>query len=169
MRAKEGKIEIIPRGTNETIFHFDLADNIFKTDESFDISNIVTRVLIVGQDKPKGSGKKSKKKKAQGGSGEGHQKIEATIDGRIDLGIRQVIYERPNKKTLEETEKAAKKILEEQGQVKRKTVVESPDIQSYKCFKRNDECKNGYAADFGFWNHKCRLFFDDKFISSADT
>ena len=132
MRAKEGKIEIIPRGTNETIFHFDLADNIFKTDESFDISNIVTRVLIVGQDTPKGSGKKSKKKKSQGGSGEGHQKIEATIDGRTDLGIRQVIYERPNKTTLEEAEKAAKKILEEQGQVKRKTVVESPDIPTLR-------------------------------------
>lgn len=111
IRARNGVIEIIPRGTNDTIYHFDLAENMIRTRESFDVSSIVTRVLVVGKQKT-----------------EGHQKIEATVDGKTNLGVRQVIYERDDKTSLDEAQKAAKKILEEQGEVKRKTSIEAPDI-----------------------------------------
>lgn len=115
VRAKNGIVQIIPRGTNETIYHFDIDDNLVRVEEDFDVSAIVTRVQVVAK-----------------GKEEGHQKIEATIDGKTDLGVRQVIYERGNKTTLEEAEKAAKKILEEQGNAKHDVSIESPDIPTLR-------------------------------------
>ena len=110
LRAKGGVIEIIPRGTNETIYHFDVDDSLVHVNDSFDSSDTVTKVKVVGKQKT-----------------EGHQHVDSVVEGRTDLGTRQVIYQRDDKTTLEEAEKAAKKILDENG-IKRKTTIESPDI-----------------------------------------
>ena len=75
MRAKEGRVQIIQRGGNEDIYHFDVDNNLVQTSENFSAGSIVTRVLILAKSKD-----------------EGHQKIEATIDGKTQYGIRQVIY-----------------------------------------------------------------------------
>lgn len=115
VRAKEGVVQIIPRGTNETIWHFDLDDNLIKANDSYDVSKIVTRVQVVAKEKE-----------------EGHQKIESTIDGKTEYGTRQVIYTRGDKETLGEAETAAKKILDEQGDAKRKTTIESPDVPTLR-------------------------------------
>ena len=115
VRAKGGVVEIIPRGTNETVFHFDISDNLIRTEESFDVSKLVTRVQVVGKLKD-----------------EGHQKIESTIDGKTNLGVRQIIYERSDKTSLEEAETAAKKILEEQGDAKHEVSIEAPDIPTMR-------------------------------------
>ena len=116
VRAKEGVVQIIPRGTNETVWHFDLDDNLIKANDSYDVSKIVTRVQVVAKEKK-----------------EGHQKIESTIDGKTEYGTRQVIYTRGDKETLGEAETAAKKILDEQGDAKRKTTIESPDVPTLRC------------------------------------
>ena len=115
VRAKGGVVQIIPRGLNETTYHFDVEDNLTRTHESFDVSKIVTRILVVAKSKD-----------------EGHQKIESTVDGKVDLGVRQIIYERGDKETLEEAETAAKKILEEQGDVERDFSIESPDVPTLR-------------------------------------
>lgn len=115
VQARQGTVFILPRGTNETTLHFDVDYNLTRTEESLDISGIVTRVLVVAKSKE-----------------EGHQKIEQTVDGKIDLGVRQVIYVRGDKTTLEEAEKAAKKILSEQGEVKHDVTVEGTDMPSIR-------------------------------------
>lgn len=115
VRAKGGVVQIIPRGTNETIYHFDIDDNLIRAQESFDVSKMVTRVQVVGKENK-----------------EGKQKIEATVDGKTEYGTRQVIYTRGNKETAAEAETAAKKILDEQGEVKRKTSIESPDVPNLR-------------------------------------
>ena len=110
VRARGDALEIIPRGTNEQVYHFDISDNVVRVRESFDVSKTATRVKVIGQ-----------------GKEEGKQHVDAVIDGRTDLGIRQRIYQRSNKESVEDAEKAAKKILEEQG-VERKTSLETVDI-----------------------------------------
>lgn len=131
MRAKEGIIQIIPRGTNETVFHLDIDDNIVRVNESFDVTSIVTRVRVIGkQDK------------------EGHQSVESTIDGNLELGVRQVIYERGDKVSLEEAEKAAKKILAEQGEVKRNTSIDSPDVP---VMRKGDRIRIHSSAGEGYF------------------
>ncbi|MBQ4494587.1 MAG: hypothetical protein II968_02360 [Selenomonadaceae bacterium] len=131
IRAKDGVIQIIPRGTNETVYHFDVASNLVRVNESFDVSNIVTRVLVVAKSRE-----------------EGHQSIEATVDGKTEYGTRQVIYTRPDKESLEEAEKAAKKILDEQGDVKRKTSVEAPDLPT---FRKGDRVRIGSSVGEGYF------------------
>lgn len=111
MRAKEGKVEIIPRGTNEEIYHFDELDNAVQASDSFDSNGLVTRVKIVGKtDK------------------EGHQKVEATKDGKTEFGIRQAIIEHQSSKTLKQAEEAAEQLLKEKGALKRKTTLQAPDV-----------------------------------------
>ena len=110
IRAKEGVIEIIPRGTNEQIWHFDIDDELVRVNDEFDSTDTVTKVKVVGKQRT-----------------EGHQHVDAVVEGRTDLGERQIIYQRNDKTSLEEAEKAAKKILDENG-IKRKTTFEAPDL-----------------------------------------
>ena len=111
IRAKEGKVEIIPRGSNEDVYHFDEQDNTVSAKDSFDSGSLITRVIIVGKtDK------------------EGHQKIEATENGKTEFGIHQAIIEHQNSKTLAQAQEAAKQMLKEKGALKRKTTIQAPDI-----------------------------------------
>lgn len=111
IRAKEGVIEIIPRGTNETIYDFDIESNLIRVRESFDSSKAVTKVKVVGKEKT-----------------EGHQAVDAVVEKNVEkLGTRQVIYRRGDKETLAEAESAANKLLDENN-VQRKTSLEAPDV-----------------------------------------
>lgn len=118
-RAKEGKVEIIPRGVNEGIYHFDESDNAVSAKDSFDSGSIVTRVIVVGKTDE-----------------EGHQAIEATIEGRTEFGIRQAIVERQHSKSLEQATEAANQLLRERGALKRKTTITAPDLP----FLRKGDC-----------------------------
>ena len=111
VRAKEGKIQVLARGRNDDIYHFDAMDNTISAKDSFSSSTIVTRVVIVGK-----------------ADQEGHQAIEDTKDGKTEFGVRQVIYERPQDKSLEDSQKAANDILKEKGDIKRKTSLQAPDV-----------------------------------------
>lgn len=110
VRAKAGVIEIIERGTNEQIWDFDVENNLVKVHDSFDASETVTKVKVVGKSRS-----------------EGHQKVDAIVEGRTDLGERQIIYTRDDKSSLEDAQKAAQKILDENG-IKRVTTMEAPDL-----------------------------------------
>lgn len=158
VRARAGVVEIIPRGTNETIYHFDIAENVTRSEESFDVSGIVTRVLVVAKSK-----------------GEGHQAIESTVDGKTEWGVHQIIYERGDKENLEEAQVAAQKIIDEQGAVRRTTTVEAPDIPS---LRKGDRLRLKNSAGIGYFfvksithnagTQKMRLTLDyDKEYSEA--
>ena len=141
VRATAGKIEIVERGKNSTIWHFDADENLFKVTESFDSSKIVTRVKVVGKSKD-----------------EGKPAVEQTVDGKnADYGTRQIIYERPDKETLDEATKAAKKILDEQGDIKRKTSIECPDVPT---LRKGDKIRVKSSSGEGYFfvdsiRHNC--------------
>ena len=126
VRARGGVIEIIERGTNDMMYQFDTADNLIRTQESFDITSLVTRVQVVGKQ-----------------STEGKQRIDATIDGKTQFGVRQIFYVRDDKTTLEEATKAAQGILDEQGDVKHKVTLESPDIPT---LRKGDRIRVKYSS-----------------------
>lgn len=111
MRAKEGKVQIIPRGSNEDIYHFDADTNLMQTSDSFSSSGLVTRVKIVGKTK-----------------NEGCPPVEDTIDGHTEYGVKQMILERPTDKTLDEIRETAKQTLKEKGSLKRKTTLSCADV-----------------------------------------
>ena len=111
VRASKGVVEIVKRGSNSTVYHFDAGDNLIKVTESFDASKTVTKVKVVGKS-----------------DAEGHPSVEATVNGKTQYGTRQIIYERPHNETAAEAEKSARKILDEQGNPKRKTTIEATDV-----------------------------------------
>lgn len=111
VRAKEGVVQIIPRGTNEEIYHFDELDSAVRATDSFDSSNMITRVIIVGKDDK-----------------DGKQKVEATVDGKTEFGVRQAIIDMPKDKSLDDATKTANELLKEKGALARKTTLEAPDL-----------------------------------------
>lgn len=115
VRATGDKIEIVQRGQNSTVYHFDIDGNICKVSENFDASKVVTQVQVVGKSKD-----------------EGHPKVEQTVNGKTEYGTRKVIYERPSAENSGDAEKAAKKILSEQGDIKRTTSIEVPDVPTLR-------------------------------------
>lgn len=131
IRAREGVVEILPRGTNEVIYHFDIDYNAVKVRERFDSTSLVTRVQVVAKSNE-----------------EGRQRIESTVDGKTEYGIRQVIYRRGDKETLQEAETAAKKLLEEQGDIKRETILESPDVPT---IRKGDKVRVRSSAGEGYF------------------
>lgn len=110
LRAKAGILEIIERGTNEQVYDFDIETNLVRVRDTFDADNLVTKVKVVAKSRD-----------------EGHQHVDSVVEGRTDLGVRQVIYMRDEKATLEDAEKSAQKILNENG-IKRVTQIESADL-----------------------------------------
>ena len=112
IRASRGVVEVIPRGSNKDIYHFDQDLNSLELTDDYDASNAVTCAIVVG---------KSKK--------EGHDPVNAVIYGeREKFGHRQVIYQMPKDKTLEEATKTAREMLKEKGKLARKTSLQAPDL-----------------------------------------
>lgn len=130
IRAKAGVIEILPRGTNDTVYHFDIDDNIIKAKQSLDASKAVGKVKILGAEKT-----------------EGHPSVESVIEGDSSFGSRQVIYRRKNKETLSEAEAAAKKLLKENG-VQFKTTLEAPDVPH---LRKGDKIRIRSSVGEGFY------------------
>lgn len=131
MRAKEGKVQIIPRGSNETTYHLDAYTNIIQTKDKFSTSGMVTRVKIVGKTKD-----------------EGRPPVEATIDRHTEYGVRQVILEHADKKTLEEVQKEANQILDEKSLIKRTTDLQGPDVPF---LRKGDRIRIKSGSLSGYW------------------
>lgn len=131
MRAREGKIEVIPRGSNEETYHFDAYTNMMQTRDSFSTSGIVTRVKVVGQMKD-----------------EGIPPVEEIVDGHTEYGIRQTIIERPKDKSLYEVRNTANQILKEKGQLKRKTTLSCADVPY---IRKGDRIRVESGTLQGYW------------------
>lgn len=131
MRAKEGKIQILPRGTNEITYHLDAYTNIEQTKDKFSTSGMVTRVKIVGKTKA-----------------EGRPPVEATIDRHTEYGIRQVILQHASKKTLDEVKKDAEELLDEKSLIKRTTTLQGPDVPF---LRKGDRIRIESGTLSGYW------------------
>lgn len=103
-------IEIKKKGSNEDIFSFH-ANNIMSTKNSLSLSNLVTKVLIVG---------KSEEEK--------RRPILETIDGKLEYGVLQEFVTKDTNKTLADARKEAENILKEKGKPEESIEVSAPDV-----------------------------------------
>lgn len=103
-------IEIKSKGSNQDIFSFH-ANNIMSTKNSLSLSNLVTKVLIVG---------KSEEEK--------RRPILETIDGKLEFGILQEIVTKDTNKTLADARKEAENILKEKGKPEESIEISAPDV-----------------------------------------
>ncbi|MGN0404468.1 MAG: hypothetical protein ACI4F1_04545 [Bariatricus sp.] len=109
IRASEGNAQIIPLGTNKTIFVF-RKDNTSSINKTVSTENLITRVQIVGQ-----------------ADDDGKRSVEATVNGLTQYGIRQRIYNRGSDESADAANKAANEILNDEGKIKKTMNVTSPD------------------------------------------
>jgi len=111
IRASKGKVSVLPKGSNKTIYHFDEDTNATLVRDKISTADLVTRVKVVGKE-----------------DSEGRQPVEAVLDGQTQYGIRQRIYNRSEDDTLATAKSAAQEILDKQGKPTRTIVLESPDV-----------------------------------------
>ena len=114
------KVQIIERGQNQPVYHFDENDNAISVKHDYDASKLVTRVKIVGKDEK-----------------EGKPPVEAVIDNEKyspdEYGVRQEIMQTGGKdKSLDDVTKDAKKLLKEKGKPEEKIPLELPDIPTVR-------------------------------------
>lgn len=111
IRATKGKVSVLPRGSNQTVYHFDEDTNLTLAKDKISTVDLVTRVKVVGKEDK-----------------EGRQAVEAVLDGLTEHGIRQKIQVRSEDDSLATAKSAAQELLDEEGKPTRAIVVESPDV-----------------------------------------
>lgn len=111
IRANKGKVSIIPKASNTTIYCFDEDQNVELTKYKISTGDMVTVVKVVATE-----------------DDDGRQKVEAIINGKTEYGKRQRIYIREDDDTLATATAAAKEILDEEGNPEETFNLKAPDI-----------------------------------------
>jgi len=110
VRMEKGYANIVKKGGNEDVYVFKA--NIAKSvSTKISTTGLVTRVIVVG--------------KADKG---GKAKVQATLNGMTEYGVRQKIYTRNTDESLADAKTSAQEILDEDGKIRREITVRSPDV-----------------------------------------
>lgn len=109
IRAKEGKCEIVKQGDNTEVWAFSADTNLVASRDRYSMTDLVTRVIVVGKDDKKG-----------------RPKVEATLNGKTEYGILQQVKVRGSAK-LAEAKKEAQELLNEKGTPERTITLQAPD------------------------------------------
>lgn len=110
IRASKGRVGIIPRGSNETVYVF-RTDNTQSFSQTISTADLITRVKVVGKE-----------------DDNENTRVEATLNGETKYGIRQRIYTRGSDESLSDAKSAAQEILDEDGKIENEMTVTSPDV-----------------------------------------
>lgn len=118
--ADRGKVSVVKSGSNKDVYYFDKDSNVVSVSDESSTEDLITRVKIVGKRKVKY--KKGEKKF------DDNSVVEAVVDGRIDLGIRQEILNRDQDEKLSDAKSAAQDIIDDRGKPKRTSEIQAPDV-----------------------------------------
>lgn len=118
IRADKGKIQILKVGSNSDVYVF-TESNSTSMKNKRSVADIVTRVRVVS------SSKSSSK-----------AKIEATVNGKTEYGIRQKIVTKSKSEKLSDAKKEAKEILSEKGNPQDTRELAAPDVP---CIRKGDK------------------------------
>lgn len=110
LRAAKGRVSVIPRGGNKTVYVF-RPDNTQSFSQTISTADLITRVKVVGR-----------------ADDDGRRSVEATLNGRTEYGIRQRIYTRGADETLDDAKTAARQILDQEGGIEKEMSVQGPDV-----------------------------------------
>ena len=111
IRASKGKVSILPRASNETVYRFEEGGNLETTQYKISTGDMVTVVKVVAPE-----------------DDEERQKVEAIVEGKTEYGKRQRIYVRDKEDDLATATAAAQQILAEDGEPEESFSVKAPDV-----------------------------------------
>lgn len=143
IRARGDVVDIVPRGTNSTIYALRADTNVTTVKSKISTQSIVTRVVVMS--------------KADDNK---RQSIEATVDGQTQYGIRQRIITRGNEESLAEAKKTAQEILDEDGNPDKK--YELPNLPDVPPLRKGDKIYIHAATLDGFYYVKCVTHYASK-------
>ncbi|MBR1744362.1 MAG: hypothetical protein IJ733_21385 [Lachnospiraceae bacterium] len=110
LRATKGYADVVKRGTNKDVYVFK-TNNTKSVSKKISTADLVTRVKVIGKEDDKGK-----------------SKVEATLNGLTNYGIRQRIYTRGTDESLKDAKSAAQDILDDDGVLKKEITVQAPDV-----------------------------------------
>lgn len=131
LRASEGTVCVLERGSNEDVYHFDADTNIVQIQDNFSTESLVTRVKIVGKS-----------------TDSGRPPVEAVVDGHTEYGVKQIIMERPQDKSIADVTASAQEMLKEKGSLKRTTSLQAPDVPF---IRKGDKIRIESGSLQGYW------------------
>lgn len=127
IRASKGKISIIPKGSNETIYCFEEGLNLELSNYEIDTSDVVTVVKVVAKN--------------------GQIDTLSVVEGNTEYGRRQKIYVRGDDESVATATTAAKGILKEEGNPAESMTVTAPDVPM---IRKGDKVKVSMSTYNGF-------------------
>lgn len=132
LRAHSGKVDVLPAGSNETVWYLAEADgNIEGVGYSVSVGDLVTRVKVMGaEDKA------------------GRQPVEAVLDGRTEFGIRQRLVSRSKNDSLATAKAEAQSILDEEGKPVEDIQIDGPDIPTLRKWDKINLSTRRLKGDF---------------------
>ena len=128
---RSGELIIKGIGENESVYLFDTSV-VESTNNQLTINNLVTRVIIIGQQ-----------------DDAGRAPVEAVVDGDLRFGTLQEVLRRGNDKTLEAAQAEAQAVIDERGQPEEVVKIDTPIVPF---IRKGDlvEVRAGNLIDF-FW------------------
>ena len=114
IRAIQGRVHVLRYGTNKTVYSFRADSNLTQSRDVFDMTSLVTRVVIYGKEDT-----------------DGRPVVETTLVGKVQYGILQDTQAKGSL-TLEEAKKKAQDTLDEKGEPKRSITLNSPDLPAVR-------------------------------------
>ena len=112
IRASQGKIEVIRKGSNDTVYCFEEGLNLSAARMKISTSNMITVVKVLSSQK----------------DDNGSRAVESVVEGKIEYGRRQRIFVRDADDDLSAATAAAKQILKDEGEAEKTLKVKAPDV-----------------------------------------
>lgn len=112
IRASNGSVSVLKKGSNDTVYWFEEGVNLATTSLKISTTDMVTVVKVVASEE----------------DDDGRQVVEALVEGKTEYGKRQQIYVRDSDDDLATATAAANQILAEDGNPEETMTVKTPDV-----------------------------------------
>jgi len=107
---RDAQLQIVGYGNNSTVYRFS-GENTISTVDKLSLSNLVTRVKVIGKEDKKG-----------------RAPVDAVVDGNLKYGVLQEIIRRDSNKKLADAKADAETILKERGKPEETIQLNTPDL-----------------------------------------
>lgn len=125
IRADKGKVCVVKKAGNKDVFIFNGKNSIL-SNYKVSISDMVTRVVVVSTEEK-----------------EEAPKVQSTIDGKTEFGIRQKILTYAKDDNLADTKATAEQIIKDEGEPAKTMSLEAPDVP---VIRKGDKIKVSVGA-----------------------
>lgn len=110
IRAENGKVSVVKKAGNKDVFVF-TGKNSITSNYKISIADLVTRVVVVSTEEK-----------------EEAPKVQSTVDGKTEFGIRQKILTYAKDDNLEDTKATAEQMIKDEGEPQKTLSLEAPDV-----------------------------------------